>query len=77
VRVTLARAPELEALRAALAGATLSWQAPHLLVQSAGTSTVPAMNAVLLRALLDQGADILEVQAGESLEATYLATRRA
>jgi len=77
VRVTLARAPELEALRAALAGATLSWQAPHLLVQSADTSTVQAMNAVLLRALLDQGAGILEVQAGESLEATYLATRRA
>lgn len=77
VRVTLARPPDLPRLGAALPGAELTWRAPHLTLQSNGKDPIEAINARLLRALLDQGAAILELHAGESLEATYLASKQA
>jgi ABC-2 type transport system ATP-binding protein len=76
VRVTLTRAPDLDALRARLEQVSLSWHAPELVVQSTGSDPLESLNARLLAALLEQGAGILELSAGDSLEATYLATRR-
>jgi ABC-type multidrug transport system ATPase subunit len=77
VRVTLTRPPDLEALGSRLERTSLSWQAPELVAQSSGGESVEALNARLLAALLAQGAGILELSAGDSLEATYLATRAA
>lgn len=77
VRVTLTHAPDLDALRARLEQVSIDWQAPELLVESKGGDSLDALNTRLLSALLAQGAGILELNAGDSLEAAYLATRQA
>jgi ABC-2 type transport system ATP-binding protein len=77
VRVTLTHTPDLDALRARLERCIIAWQAPELVVESDGSESLDALNTRLLSALLAQNAGILELNAGDSLEATYLATRQA
>lgn len=77
VRVTLRRAPDLAQLERLLPGARLEFQAPELLVRWAEAGALEELNERLLRALLDQGAGILGLAAGQSLEASYLEERRA
>src|SRR5690606_10811522 len=75
VRVTVTGTPDLEALRARIGEVSLSFRAPELSVQSDHGEGVTTLNARLLPALLEQGLGIVEVQAGDSLEAAYLAAR--
>jgi ABC-2 type transport system ATP-binding protein len=75
VTFTLTHEPDLAGLRHLVQHARIEWQAPRLSIETPGTEPIPAINAVLLRALLDQRVGILELAAGQSLEATYLATR--
>jgi ABC-2 type transport system ATP-binding protein len=77
VRVTLSRAPDLPALERELGAVRLDWRQPELSVQFSGTEPIDEQNAKLLRALLDQGAGILALEAGQSLEKSYLETRQA
>jgi ABC-type multidrug transport system ATPase subunit len=83
VRVTLSAAPDLAVLRQALSAAgaptapapSIEWRAPELHVRWLERAPVEQLNARLLRALLEQGAGILSLEAGQSLEASYLAER--
>lgn len=75
IRIQLTRQPNLEALRNLLSGASFDWEPPALSVRLAGKRLIEDCIAVLLRALLDDGVGILGLEAGESLEATYLASR--
>ncbi len=77
VRVTLRRAPDLDRLERQLPGASLEFQAPELLVRWSAAGELEQLNEQLLRALLEQGAGILGLAAGQSLEASYLEERRA
>jgi ABC-2 type transport system ATP-binding protein len=77
VRVTLSRAPDLAQLERQLPGASLAFKAPELLVRWSEGDALEALNARLLRALLDQGAGVLGLAPGQSLEASYLEERRA
>lgn len=75
VRVRLARQPRLADLELQLEGAILSWSDPVLSVRLRGGEPPDAANARILRALLDQGVGILSLEAGQSLEASYLSVR--
>jgi ABC-2 type transport system ATP-binding protein len=76
VRLKLTRAPDLERVRRGVGALALSWTAPTLDVQLRGDRPIDVANAELLRELLDQGVGILELSMGQSLEASYLSTRR-
>jgi hypothetical protein len=76
VRLRLAKQPDLDGLRARAGALTLEWQAPVLDVRLLGKESIEAANAKLLRELLDQGVGILGLETGQSLEASYLASRR-
>jgi ABC-2 type transport system ATP-binding protein len=76
VRLRLGKEPDLEALRARAGALALEWQAPVLDVRLLGNEPIEAANAKLLRELLDQGVGILGLETGQSLEASYLASRR-
>jgi ABC-type multidrug transport system ATPase subunit len=77
VRVTLRRPPDLQRLEQLLPGARLEYQEPELLVRWSEAGALEQLNEQLLRALLEQGAGILALAAGQSLEASYLEERRA
>lgn len=74
-RVRLTRQPDLERLRGLLPDASIDWVSPVLSVRLNGKEPIEERNAVLLRALLDEGVGVLGLETGESLEATYLASR--
>lgn len=73
VRVRLRAAPPLERLRQALEGIELTADGNDLVFQAPQGLELHALNARVLRVLLDLGAEILEVRPGESLEAAYMA----
>jgi ABC-2 type transport system ATP-binding protein len=75
-RLTLTGPPDLRRLAEQVPSASFEWSEPTLSVRSSGAASVAANNAQLLRALLEQGVGILSLEAGQSLEASYLATRR-
>jgi ABC-type multidrug transport system ATPase subunit len=77
VRLKLTRQPDLDALRQRVGALALDWAAPTLDVRLRGDQPIEAANAKLLRELLDQNVGILELGTGQSLEQSYLATRRA
>jgi ABC-2 type transport system ATP-binding protein len=77
VRLKLTKQPDLEGMRARVGALALEWQAPMLDVRLLGNEPIEVANAKLLRELLEQGVGILALEAGQSLEASYLATRRA
>jgi ABC-type multidrug transport system ATPase subunit len=76
LRLKLTRSPDLEALRQRVGVLGIEWAAPTLDVRLRGDQPVEVANAQLLRELLDQGVGILSLEPGQSLEASYLATRR-
>ena len=76
VRYTLSTDPDLPALELVLQGSTLEWKEPVLTVRAPQSQPVEKTNALCLKALLDQGAGILEVDAGHSLEAAYMELKR-
>jgi ABC-2 type transport system ATP-binding protein len=76
LRVKLTRKPDLDALRQRVGALGLDWTEPVLDVRLRGGEPLDVANARLLRELLDQGVGILSLETGQSLEASYLATRR-
>jgi ABC-2 type transport system ATP-binding protein len=76
VRVTLNRQPDLEQLSQQIPMASFEWKAPELCVRLSGGQTVEAANARILPVLLAQGVGISSIEAGQSLEESYLATRQ-
>lgn len=77
VRLKLARQPELDGLRDRVGALSVEWQAPVLDVRLLGNVPIEEANARLLRELLDQKVGILGLETGQSLEASYLASRRS
>lgn len=76
VRITLKGQPDLEQLIRQIPSASFDWRSPELCVRLSGGQTVEAANAQILRVLLDQGVGISSLEAGQSLEDSYLATRQ-
>lgn len=76
VRITLTRAPDVATLSAQLPECRLTWSAPHLTVKAPATQPVEETNRRCLTQLLAQGVGVLEVQTGQSLEASYMEARR-
>jgi len=76
VRLTLSRKPELDALRQRVGLLSVEWKAPVLELRLTGDLPIDAANAKLLEELLQQGVGILGLETGQSLEASYLASRR-
>lgn len=71
VRVSLQATVDLGPVSARVEGIRLSWEGSTL-VAMASDGDAAALNARLLPALLEAGARIVEVKAGESLEAAYM-----
>jgi ABC-type multidrug transport system ATPase subunit len=76
LRVKLTRKPDLDSLRQRVGVLALEWAEPTLDVRLRGDQPLHVANAKLLRELLDQDVGILSLETGQSLEASYLATRR-
>jgi ABC-2 type transport system ATP-binding protein len=76
VRITLKGQPDLEQLIRQIPSASFDWKSPELCVRLGGGQTVESANAQILRVLLDQGVGISRLEAGQSLEDSYLATRQ-
>jgi ABC-2 type transport system ATP-binding protein len=76
VRLKLSRRPNLDGLAQRVGALAIDWAEPTLDVRLRGNQPVEVANAKLLRELLDQGVGIISVETGQSLEASYLATRR-
>jgi ABC-2 type transport system ATP-binding protein len=76
VRLKLARQPRLDGLAQRVGALSVEWKEPCLDVRLRGDQKVEVANARLLRELLDQEVGIISVETGQSLEASYLATRR-
>jgi ABC-type multidrug transport system ATPase subunit len=75
VRLRLSSKPELDQLERQLAAIGVEWSEPVLSVRLDGREPPEVANARILRALLDRGVGILSLEPGQSLEASYLATR--
>lgn len=75
VHYLLATAPDVGRLQASLPGHQLTWTAGKLTVHAPREQALADTNRVCLRALLDENVGILEVQAGDSLEQSYLRAR--
>jgi ABC-type multidrug transport system ATPase subunit len=75
VRIKLTETPNFESLRAALPGCSVEWNKPQLTVRAPENQPVHVTNAQCLKCLLDQNIGILEIEAGKSLESTYLEAR--
>ena len=75
VRYTLTRMPDLSLVQLGMQGCTLQWQEPVLTVRAPKSQLVDVTNALCLRLLLDQSVGILSVDAGHSLETTYLSLK--
>jgi ABC-2 type transport system ATP-binding protein len=69
VRVRLAAFPDLEALAAALPGFRFAREGEELVADGPTGAGLVGMNGALLPALIEAGAEILEVRAGERLTA--------
>lgn len=76
VRITLKGQPDIEQLSRQIPSASFDWKAPELCVRLSGGQTVEEANARILRVLLEQGVGISSLEAGQSLEDSYLATRQ-
>jgi ABC-2 type transport system ATP-binding protein len=76
LRLELTRKPDLDAVRRRVGALAVEWTAPMLEVRLRGDLPLESANAKLLRELLDQEVGILSLGTGQSLEASYLATRR-
>lgn len=76
VQISLVGQPDLEQLARLIPSASFEWRPPQLHARLSGGQTVEAANAQILRVLLDQGVGISSVEPGQSLEASYLATRQ-
>ncbi len=76
VRLKLNRQPNLDGFRERVGALAVEWTAPTLDVRLHGNQPIDVANAKRLRELLDQGVGILSLETGQSLEASYLATRR-
>ena len=73
VRYTLGpHAPDLDALRTRLAEFELSYAGGTLLLEASSDADIAAVNRRVLPALLELGADVIEVRVGQSLEQAYL-----
>jgi ABC-2 type transport system ATP-binding protein len=77
LRLKLTRKPDVEALRQRVGALGVQWSAPVLDVRLRGDVPLEVANGKLLRELLDQEVGILSLETGQSLEASYLASRRA
>jgi hypothetical protein len=76
VRLELTRQPDLTALRERVGALDVQWTAPKLDVRLRGDQPIEVANARLLSELLAQEVGILGLETGQSLEASYLASRR-
>jgi len=72
VRMTLTHQPLMSALELGMQGCTLLWQEPVLTVHAPRSQPLEETNARCLRLLLEQSVGILQVDAGQSLEAAYM-----
>lgn len=77
VHYTLTAQPDMVALGVQLQACTLSWQAPTLIVNAPASQPLETTNELCLGALLAQKVGILRVEPGQSLEAAYMAMKRA
>ena len=75
IRVRLEAPIPLEGLAAVLPGVTLAWDGVELVVTTE-SGGIAELNARALPALVAAGARILEVRQGDTLESTYLASKR-
>jgi ABC-type multidrug transport system ATPase subunit len=77
VRYTLSTVPDLEQLQLELQACTLQWSPPLLTVIAPTSQSIEETNRLCLPVLLQAGAGIVGVQAGGSLEQSYLQTKNA
>lgn len=75
VRLRLASRPDVGELERQLAAVSVEWSEPVLSVRLDGREPPEVANGRILRLLLDRGVGILSLEPGQSLEASYLATR--
>lgn len=75
VRYTLSSEPDMAQLQLALQACTLDWIPPVLTVTAPASQPVEETNRLCLSALLQTNAGIVAVNAGHSLEETYMRTR--
>jgi ABC-2 type transport system ATP-binding protein len=75
VRYRLTQKPNLELLQALLPDCSLTWEEPELSVHAPRQQAVQVTNAACLKSLLAQDVGILGVEAGRSLEDSYLEAR--
>jgi len=76
IRLKLSRKPDFAGLRERAGALALEWSEPTLDVRVRGDQPIDSANAKLLRELLDQGVGIIELSTGQSLEQSYLASRK-
>jgi ABC-type multidrug transport system ATPase subunit len=77
VRVRLAAPIDLEALRDLLEERAPRLEGDVLVLELRADEAPAAVNGVILPGLIGRGAQVLEVQLGQSLEAAYMASREA
>lgn len=77
VRYTLSTIPNLEQLQLELQACSLVWTQPVLTVVAPASQSIEQTNRICLPVLLSSGAGIVGVQAGGSLEQSYLRTKVA
>ncbi len=75
VRLTLTVEPPLDRLQAALPSATVTWEGSTLVVETAEATSPAAINSVVLPILLEVGVGIEAIDAGRSLEESYMASQ--
>lgn len=75
VRYTLSTEPDMAQLQLALQACRLDWRPPVLTVTAPASQPIEDTNRLCLTALLQSGAGIVGVNAGQTLEETYMATR--
>jgi len=74
-RLQLDRPPPLDTLKSAAPALSLHWDGSTLSVQAPRSWSPAQINAALLPVLLDAKIGIIDVQIGQSLEETYMASR--
>ena len=75
-RIRIEGAAPLDALREALPGATIRVEGDEIVIAAPPGLALTALNRAALGALLAAGVGVVEVRAGQSLEATWLARER-
>ena len=76
VRLRLTSKPDIVELERQLQAVSVDWTDPVLSVRLSGNQPPQVCNAIILRALLERGVGVLSLEPGQSLEASYLATRK-